>query len=154
MTDDGMGRYGEIEAAIIDHLLVEFDGYVTPESVVAGEIDKLLLEIFAEGTRYGILLEFGGGGRPFREGETFKGRIWDWSIIGVVMIKYVGDVEAIEGDLRTIIGILRGLFKQDHTLEGVSPKIDIVRINAPQVMNINQVPVYWLPFEISARDKL
>lgn len=154
MTEGNLDGYKLIEDAVIEHLLVKFEGYVTPESVVAGEIDKLFDEILGEGTRYGILLEFGGGGRPKRDGESFKGRIWEWIIIGVVMIKYVGDVKVIEDDLRVIIGILRKLFKKDHTLEGVSPKIDINRIDAPQVMNINEVPVYWLPFEISAWDKL
>lgn len=154
MTEENLDAYKIIEDAVIEHLLLKFENYVTPESVVAGEIDTLLEELFGEGTRYGILLEFGGGGRPKRDGESFKGRIWEWIIIGVVMIKYVGDVKAIENDLRVIIGIMRRLFKQDHTLGGVSPKIDINRIHAPQVMNINEVPVYWLPFEISAWDKL
>ncbi len=154
MPSVSIDAYKEIEEALIAHLLDKFDGYVTSESVVGGELDKLLHEMMGEGTRYGILLEFGGGERPERGGETFKGRIWEWSIVGVVMIKYVGDLEDIESNLRTIVGILRTLFDQDHTLGGVTPKIDIIRIASTEIMNVNDTPMYWLPFEITARDKL
>ena len=70
------------------------------------------------------------------------------------MIKYVGDLKNIESNLRTIVGILRTLFDQDHTLGGVTPKIDIIRIASTEIMNVNDTPMYWLPFEITARDKL
>ena len=93
MSGVNIDAYKEIEDALINHLLDKFEGYVTVDSVVGGELDKLLHEMLGEGTRYGILLEFGGGERPERGGEAFKGRIWEWSIVGVVMIKFAGDVK-------------------------------------------------------------
>jgi hypothetical protein len=113
-------------------------------------MDKVLETFFGTNAKYGVLLEFGGGSRP--SDEPFKAVIWDWSIMGVFMIRFTG-MQEVEDDLRTIVDIMTDMFLADHTLGGISPWIDFQRIDTPEPSRVNDVPVYWLPFEIMAYEK-
>lgn len=143
------GRYTEIENAIVDHIYSHFDDNFVDhkDQVVAGSIDVLLKQLLGESKKYGCLVEFGGGGRT--RVEPFKQEIWQWSIICVFMIRYKGDIENIEGDLRTVINRLSTLFRKDHTVGGITPLAKLERIDQAEVTQMNDVPMYWVPFEIS-----
>jgi hypothetical protein len=143
------GRYTEIENAIVDAIYSHFDDDFVDDKdqVVAGSIDVLLKQLLGESKKYGCLVEFGGGGRT--RVEPFKHPIWQWSIICVFMIRYTGDVQDVEGKLRSVINRLSTLFKQDHTVGGITPRARIERIDQAEVTQMNDVPMYWVPFEIS-----
>lgn len=143
------GRYTEIENAIVGSIYSHFDDDFVEhkDQVVAGSVDTLLKQLLGESKKYGCLVEFGGGGRT--RVEPFKHPIWQWSIICVFMIRYEGDVEEVEGDLRSVINRLSTLFKKDHTVGGITPLAKLERIDQAEVIQMNDVPMYWVPFEIS-----
>jgi hypothetical protein len=143
------GRYTEIENAIVEAIYSHFDDDFVDDrdQVVAGSIDILLKQLLGESKKYACLVEFGGGGRT--RVEPFKHPIWQWSIICVFMIRYTGDVQDVEGKLRSVINRLSTLFKQDHTVGGITPRARIERIDQAEVTQMNDVPMYWVPFEIS-----
>lgn len=139
--------YREKEQAVIDAIYAAFSEQMDhTDQVVAGDIDTLLTQLFGESKKYGCLLDFGGGSRSFI--EPFKKKIWNWSIIGVFMLRYTGEIKEVEDELREIIEILATLFEGDHTLDGKTPWVRIERIDQPEVTQMNDVPMYWLPFEI------
>jgi hypothetical protein len=144
--------YSDIEAAVIEEIVTHFEGYLTPRTVMGGESDALFEEMFTEGRNYGVLIEYAGGGRP--ENETFKGAIWEWVMVCVFMIRFSGDVSEIEDSLRAIVDRMGSLFQQDPRLAGVSPRVYLNRIDPPDVVEVNNFPMYWLPFEIIAWEKL
>jgi len=143
------GRYTEIENAIVEAIYSHFDDDFVDDKnqVVAGTIDVLIEQLLGKSKKYGCLVEFGGGGRT--RVEPFKHPIWQWSVICVFMIRYTGDVQDVEGNLRLVINRLSTLFKQDHTVGGITPRARIERIDQAEVTQMNDVPMYWVPFEIS-----
>lgn len=145
-------KYSIIEQAIIAEMVDHFADYVDVKTVVDGKVDALFEEIFNEGKKYGINVEFGGGRKP--GGDVFKGAIWEWSFICVFMIRFTGELEEIERELKSIIDTLGGLFLEDHTVGGVSVKVQLGRIEVPDIVEVNNVPMYWIPFEISAWEKI
>ncbi len=143
------GRYTEIENAIVNHIYNHFDDdFVDHKNqVIAGSIDILIDQLFGKSKKYGCLVDFGGGGRT--RVEPFKKEIWQWSIICVFMVRYEGDTQEIEGDLRLVINRLTTLFRQDHTVGGITPLAKLARIDQREVVQMNDIPMYWIPFEIS-----
>ncbi len=146
-------NYSILETAIVDevraHLQVEHR-----DQVVAGDVDRLLKQLLKGGQGYGALLEFGGGIRRGRsEQEPFKQRIWQWSVIAVYMLRYKGDTEKIETKLRESIDRLSSLFSDDHTLGGLTPWVRLERIDQPEIVRMNDIPLYWIPFEITVFEK-
>ena len=144
--------YSEIEAAVIAEIVDHFHEWLTPQTVLGGESDALFVEMFKEGKDYGVLVEFAGGGRP--EKETFKGAIWEWVMVCVFMVRFTGDVKDIEDTLRSIVGRMGSLFQKDARLAGATPRVYLNRIDPPDVVEVNNYPMYWLPFEIIAWEKI
>lgn len=149
-----MVSYSGIEQAIIDELVSHFSDFVDAKTVVGGESDALFEELFSGGKdkKYGILLEFGGGGRPQR--EEFKGATWEWIIVGIFMIRFTGQLKNIETELRSIVDVMANLFLQDHTLGKKMYRVFLERIDPPDVVEVNNAPMYWLPFQIVAWEKI
>ncbi len=146
-------NYSTLETAIVDevrsHLRVDHR-----DQVVAGNVDLLLKQLLEDGREYGVLLEFGGGIRRGRsEEEPFKQRIWQWSIIAVYMLRYKGNTEEVEAKLRESIDRLSSLFSADHTLGGLTPWVRLERIDQPEIVRMNDLPLYWIPFEIMVFEK-
>ncbi len=146
-------NYSILETAIVDevraHLQVDHR-----DQVVAGDVDRLVKQFIEGGKNYGVLLEFGGGVRRGRsEEEPFKQRIWQWSIIAVYMLRYTGDTEEIEANLRESIDRLSSLFSTDHTLGGLTPWVRLERIDQAEIVRMNDIPLYWIPFEIMVFEK-
>ena len=142
--------YNEKEQAVVNHIYSKFEAAGKmdhPNQVVSSTIDKVFKQIVGEGKKYGCLLDFGGGAR--RNVEPFKKEIWAWSIIGVIMIRFMGDTDTVEEDLREVIEVLQTLFTEDHTLNNVTPWVRIDRIDQAEIMELNDVPLYWLPFQIT-----
>jgi hypothetical protein len=145
-------KYSIIEQAVIDEMVDHFSDYVDAKTVVGGESDALFEEMFSEDKKYGILIEFGGGGRPGT--DVFKGAIWEWALICVFMIRFTGKRKDIEKELKVIVDVLGGLFLKDHTLGGSSQRVQLGRIDPPDVVEVNNIPMYWLPFEVTAWEKI
>ncbi len=146
-------KYSILETAIVDEVRTHFQ-VAHRDQVVAGDVDRLLKQLLEGGQDYGVLLEFGGGIRRGRsEQEPFKQRIWQWSIIAVYMLRYKGSTEEIESNLRESIDRLSSLFSQDHTLGGLTPWVRLERIDQPEIIRMNDIPLYWIPFEIMVFEK-
>ena len=146
-------NYSVLETAIVEEVRAHFR-VDHRDQVAAGDVDKLLGQMIEEGRDYGILLEFGGGVRRGRsEEEPFKGRIWQWSVIAVFMLRFKGETDEIEEKLRESIDRLSSLFAQDHTLGGVTPWVRLERIDQPEIVRMNDIPMYWIPFEIMVFEK-
>lgn len=146
-------NYSVLETAIVDEIRTHFR-VDHQDQVSAGDVDKLLGQMVSEGREYGVLLEFGGGIRRGRsEEEPFSQRIWQWSIIAVFMLRYKGETDKVEEQLREVIDRLSSLFEQDHTLGGVTPWVRLGRIDQPEIVKMNDIPMYWIPFEIMVFEK-
>jgi len=143
-----MEEYDIKEAAVVKKIYNHFQKYVDHEDqVVAGAIDLIFKQLVGEGKKYGCLVEFGGGART--RVEPFKRPIWQWTLICVFIVRFTGELEDVEDELRGIINLLSSLFNDDHTLGGLTPLVRIERIDQPEVIRMNDIPMYWLPFEIS-----
>jgi len=143
-------EYTTKEQAIVDHVFETFEtaGKMDhKDQVVSAAIDKVLKQVLGENKNYACIVDFGGGVRT--KVEPFTKRIWSWSVIGVILIKYVGKNEEVEVELRETINLLAGLFEGDHTLGGITPLVQIERIDQAEVTQLNDVPFYWLPFQIT-----
>jgi hypothetical protein len=144
--------YSTLETAIVDEVRSHFR-VDHQDQVVAGNVDLLLNQLLEGGREYGVLLEFGGGVRRGRsEEEPFSGRIWQWSVIAVYMLRYKGNTEEIEAKLRESIDRISSLFP-DHTLGGLTPWVRLERIDQPEIVRMNDLPLYWIPFEIMVFEK-
>jgi len=146
-------NYSVLETAIVDEVRAHFS-VDHRDQVVAGDVDRLLKQMIEGGKNYGVLLEFGGGVRRGRsEEEPFKQRIWQWSVISVFMLRFTGDTQDVEVELRAVIDKLSSLFAQDHTLGGLTPWVRLERIDQPEIVRMNDIPMYWVPFEIMVFEK-
>lgn len=140
--------YREKEQAVIDVVYAAFDTWFdNKDQVVSGEVDKLMQQLAGMNKKYGCLLDFGGGAH--RTIEPFNKRVWVWTILGVLIIKYQADNNAIEDEVREAVEKLATLFVADHTLGGITPLVRIERIDQPEVVQLNDIPMYWLGFEVS-----
>ena len=143
-----MSDYIAKEQAVIEYIFANFPkAMIHRDQVQAGDIDTLLEQLFGEERSHAVLLEFGGGARKFV--EPFSKKIWAWSILGVYWIRYLGSTAEAEADLREIVVKMANWFEEDHTLGGLTPWVRIERIDQPEVARINDIPFYWLPFEIT-----
>ena len=143
-------EYTAKEQAIVDHIfgLFEDAGKMDhKDQVVAGAIDVLFAQVLGEQKKYACIIDFGGGVRT--KVEPFAKRIWSWAVIGVILIKYTGEVKEMEEELRGTINLLAGLFEGNHTLGGITPLVQIERIDQAEVTQLNDVPFYWLPFQMT-----
>jgi hypothetical protein len=140
--------YTPLETAVRDEIYSHFgQEFDHNDQVVAGAVDLIFKQLIGENKKYGCLMEFGGGART--RVEPFKQFVWQWTIISVFMLRYTGKIEEVETELRQIVDKLAVLFKDDHTLGGLTPWVRVERIDQPEVVTMNDVPMYWIPFEVS-----
>ena len=139
--------YTIAEVGVVDAIVAHFSEL--DDTVVAGgDIQKIMSNMIEGSKDYGCYLDFGGGGRP--EGEPFSSKLWRWSILGVIIIKYKGDEANIETKLRVIIDKLGTLFKDNPRLGGAVDMVRILRMDQAEPAQIMDMPCYWVPFEITA----
>jgi len=141
-------EYTPIESAVVARLISYFSELDT-NNCKAGYLDQVIEDMFSNSRDYGVWIEYGGSNK--RNREPFKSPIWTHMIEGVFFIRY--HEETIEQTLRVIIDKLLTFLDEDHTLGGVSPLVEIVRIPDPEPLNINDVPFYWVYFEVEALAK-
>ena len=55
----------------------------------------------------------------------------------------------MEDELREAVNLLAGLFEGNHTLGGITPLVQIERIDQADVTQLNDIPFYWLPFQMT-----
>lgn len=142
--------YETIESAVIQRILEVFDVELEPDRVSSGDIDAVFDGIMREETiyEYGAWTDFGGGRQDNQ--KPFKTPVWIWTIVGFLVIQRS---DTIEQKLRSAVTKILGLFDEDHTLGGVTPYIRVVAIGEGQVVNVNDIPFYFLPFTIEAFDR-
>lgn len=143
-------EYTAKEQAIVDHVFEIFEdaGKMDhKDQVVAGAIDILFKQVIGETKKYGCIIDFGGGVRT--KVEPFAKRIWSWAVIGVILIRYKGEAKEMEDELREAVNLLAGLFEGNHTLGGITPLVQIERIDQADVTQLNDIPFYWLPFQMT-----
>lgn len=144
--------YTLIESELIEYFRTYFGDYIdVPGQVTASNMDAFIDELLGEDRDFGMFIEFGGGSRPYN--EQFKKYIWQWRILCAFFIRWRGDNEKIEEQLRAFLEILARTFIENPRLSGSTPLIKLQSIDAPLIQNINQVPFYWVAFELSAIDQ-
>lgn len=143
-----MRGYSAIEQAVLDELLNIFSDELDSDRVAAGNLDSVLENLLKEPEGlYGLWTEFGGGSMETR--KPFKTLVWTWTIQAVFVIRKTDDIET---NMRSIVDKLATLFADDHTLGNVSPYVRLVGIGDAAIITINDVPFYWVPFNVEAVD--
>jgi hypothetical protein len=153
MTDESVLAYSGVEEIVRQAVIAHCPEFVDSYRCQAGNLDEVLSSMFeSDSEKYGIYLDFGGGLRPI-EKETFYGRIWEWSVAGVGMVKFTG-LEQVEQDARTLIDRLATLFLKDHTINKQVIRAQILSIEPAQAITVNERRMYWIPFNMSVTAKL
>jgi hypothetical protein len=129
---------------------VEYFPELSEGRVKGGNLDAVLGAMFEEGEKFGVLIEFAGGGH--HHSEVFSKTVFQWRMAGVFFIRFE-DIEAVEEDLRDLLGRLSLIFHDDPRLGGLSPYARLVDIDIPEPSTINDVPFYWLPFMVTVVDR-
>ena len=143
-----MKGYSTIETAVKDRFIAYFSDILDSTNTQIGDVDAVLDSIFTNDGDYGVVFEFGGG-RP--DPQTFAKAEWRWSIDGVFLIRYRGD--ETEDALRSIIDRLANIFTGVETLNNVAAFLRVSGINLAEPATINDIPFYWMPFSVEARDR-
>ena len=138
--------YTPAETALIEKLVEHFPEYLIMNVVKSGDMEAIVKAMKDGDQNYGCYLDFGGGTRP--DNESFAGRFWVWSVLGVFLIKFTGDTQAIETKLRAIIDRFATLFLDDPRLGGAVAKADLVRLERPEPVRLLETAFYWAPFQV------
>jgi len=141
--------YAVLEEAVRQQIISTLPEFLTNETCVISDIDKLLEVIFTTNGRFGCVLDYNGGEETVR--QPMSHAVWSWSILGMFLIKLS---DSIDSDLRDIIGLLHTTFSSgNHTLGGLTPKAMFTDIGRPERGAVNDTPFYWLPFIVEVIDR-
>jgi hypothetical protein len=143
--------YEVIEEAVRQRLIAYIPG-LSDSLCVAGDLDGLFEAMSTQGSNIGALLEYDSGVRLMD--APFNGKGWGWTINGYILLRYEGDNKAIEAKARDTVGLLFTLLDGVQTLGGVSALATIKKIESPEPARINDVPFYWVPFLVSALERI
>lgn len=144
--------YKVIEEAIRMKLIRKFAPELSANRCIVGDLDTLFRSMHNEDARIGVLIEFEGGRKL--SNAPYNGKMWEWAIDGFVLIRYLGDSVEIEQVAREIIEVIYGLVDDDRTLGGKCALASVVSISRLEPAAINEVPFYWVPFTITAKENL
>jgi hypothetical protein len=144
--------YSNIETAIVQAILAHFDSELNGDQSLcaAGDVDSLLTQMANTNATYGVLLEFGGG--SLNRNNPFNKDVWSWQVIGVMLVRYFTS-QQVETDLRSIVDKVSTLFSDDHRVGNVAALVRVTRITTPEPTQINDIPYYWVGFDIVAYEK-
>lgn len=146
-----MVKYSVIETAVRQKFLSVFEDILTEDTCQVTNLDKVYLTMKENEKDYGCVLDYGDGRRQSR--PPFGTDIWVWQIVGIFFIRFRGDVAAHDAKARNVIDRLSTMFEADKRLGGLVPVINMMAINAPEEDFINELPVYFIAFNIEAIDK-
>ncbi len=156
-----MADYKNIEKAIIDELIA-VSVFDLNEDTCGNDLDTVFPKMMEQTSRFGCLLTFGGAGRQPNEAfagnapqgySMGKGRQWTWRIFGSLLIRYTGDTAEMETTTRIAVDQLRILLQDNRRLGNLVPFADIVGIDMPEALDLNDTPFYVLGFTIEVWDK-
>ena len=145
-----MADYLELEDAVVARLRQHFLTELSESRCMSGNIDAVLDGVFSEGADYGCVIEFNGG--YLDSNSSFGKDTWVWSMLGIFFIRFTDPV-IVEQNLRQVLGKLKTVFSSDYSLGGLTPRVRIARIESSEPAQINDVPFYWLSFEVQAIDR-
>lgn len=146
-----MYDYAVLEAAVIQRLITAIPD-LSDTRCLAGNLDGVLNAMFIENENHGCVVEFLRG--QYDPESPFKAPVWVWQILGIYFIRYTGNTVSIETELRNLLPKLAALFHDDHTLGGLSARFRVMEIDTPEPAQINDVPIYWLPFRVDVFDRI
>ncbi len=144
--------YKAIEEALSQRILFTMAAYVDETTVVKSSVDRLFTALQEGQKDYGCLIDYAGGHRL--EEAPFNGKMWRWIITGAFLMRYNGDDAAIEAAARDFVDATFAILDGDHTLGSTCGVARLETISPPQPASINDVPFYWLLFEIEALEKI
>lgn len=145
-----MNGYTAIESAVVTRFIEYFTSELSDTRCKAADIDAVLDAMYDENSEYGCLFEFGGGSDEPR--KPFIKDAWAWYVDGLFMIRLSKDIDQKK---RAIIDRLTKVFSsgEDRRLGGLSPKVTMVNIGKAELGDINDVPFFFIPFQIEALDR-
>ena len=146
-----MVDYSVIESAVVQRVRQHFNTELSESRCKATDIDAVFAAMVNEDADYGCVLDYSDGRRMPR--PPFNSDVWVWQVLGMVLIRYRGDVEAHDMMARQVIDKLVHLFDNDKRLGGLVPLAQITQIGKPEAEAVNEVPMYWIPFSIEVIDK-
>ena len=149
-----MVGYTACENAVKTRILAHFSAELTKDEYCqCGDSDTLFTALFRDSASYGCLIDIGNpAGRDITD-APFKGQIISWQIIGVFILRYGGENITIEVSARAIIDKIASLFSNDHTAGGVASRFRVVLIDPPERVDVNDLPFYFIGFNIEVWDK-
>lgn len=148
-----MATYSQLKAAVGQEIVTHFTSLgIDSSHVIFSNLDELIKNIKTNDSTYAIYLEFGNAGRQKR--EVFASREWLWTIAGVLMIAFKGNLDTLEIQLSQAIDLLRTLFKGNETLGGITSFASIDTIESADPITFADMPFYWVPFAMTFVDKM
>jgi len=159
-----MSTYTAIEQAIIDQA-ISLTAINLNEFTCGNDIDTIMHHMKDQSAKWGALVGFGGGARQARESfsglspigaDMGKGQRWSWRIAVTFIIRFAGDTQEIEDDIRVGIDAAKSFFSDagERRLGGLVPYSQVVGISPVDSVNINDMPVYLLEFVVEVWDKI
>lgn len=142
--------YNTIESAVVERIIGTFPDELNSDVCKAGDFDAVLDNMFNSNNDYGCLVEFDGGFRM--NNSPFDRLIWTWSMLGIFLVRYTGNQET-EERMRDIVSKLATMFQDDFKLGGVTAIAHVSRVTTPDTAQINDIPFYWIPFQIDVIDR-
>jgi len=120
-------------------------------------LDGVYSSLIRTNNLYGCILNFAGGGRKNREpfaGGSVKGRIWVWRTYGILLIRYLGDLNDLEDQVRVVIEELKGLLDDDRRLGGTADYAELVSIDGPpEDITLNDTAFLMIGFTVEFWEK-
>lgn len=149
--------YVASEEAIRQAIIAQTNFDLT-EDTCGNVFDVVFANMYENEKTYACVLNVGGGSRataePFNAGTIGRrGKIWKWFVMGMLMIRYFGDTELIETQLRQAIDQIRELFSDDPRLGGAVDYIETISIDMPENADVNDIPFYFLFFTMEVWEK-
>jgi len=145
-----MVGYAPLEQAVIEQMLTKFPAELDVTRVKGGDIDTVLDAMFTNGFTHGCVFEMGGGREG--SGESFEKNAWVWSLFGYYIIRYTDDVD-IEAVMRDVTSRISSLFDNNRRLHDLTPLARVTRIEAPEPVQVNDIPFYWITFIVDVIDR-